>query len=234
MCDFARVRVMGLEFACSDKKAVAVKWTPAVDQGPKAEIPEAVLVNGHRYDVELLTRGLFEKSMMKSVVIPKTVKLLPDKCFEFCEDLCNVVFQGESRVNYLGKCCFKKCGLREFDLPDSCVVIGDKCFDGCANLCRVNVSEQSELEKIGCFAFRGCSVSDLFLPSGLDVSSCECIFVGVKSFFAAKDLDFVVSDDCVISKDRKKLFHCFSSNSEFEVPEAPLRTLVSIALLVLV
>ena len=89
-------------------------------------------------------------------------------------------------MNYLGKCFFKKCGRREFDLPNSCVVIGDKSFDWCANLCHVNVSERSELEKIGCHAFRGCSVSDLFLPSGLDVSLCECIFFGVKTFLRQK------------------------------------------------
>ena len=105
-------------------------------------------------------------------------------------------------------------------MPDSCVVIEDKCFDGCVNLRRVHISEQSELESIGRFAFRGCNVSDLFLPSGLLLG--PCVFIGVKSFVAAKGIGFIVSDDCVFSHDRKILFHCFSSNPTFEVPDSVL------------
>ena len=113
----------------------------------------------------------------------------------------------------------KRCGLCEFVLPDSCVVIGEKCFDGCRRLCRVFISESSELERICRFAFRGCNVSELFLPRGLHVPSekeCaseeavpvrDCIFLGVKSAVTSKDGDFLVSDDCVISKDRRTLFH---------------------------
>ena len=159
-CDFARVHVMGLQCACSDGKAVAVKWTPALAQRSKAEIPETVTANRRTYVVEILKHGLFAKSMIRNVVIPQTVKFLPNKCFEFCESLCEVTFNGESQVNYLGICCFKKCGLTEFDLPDSCLFIDDKCFDGCAKLCRLRISENSELEFIGAFAFRGCSISN--------------------------------------------------------------------------
>ena len=230
--DFARVSVVGLEFVCAGGKAVAVKWTPDPAPNSRTEVPESVAANGCRYDVELLTRGLFAKSAVRSVAIPKTVNFVPDKCFEFCESLCDVVFLGESRVNCLGKCCFKRCGLREFVLPDSCVVIGDKCFDGCSGLCRVFISESSELERICRFAFRGCKVSDLFLPRGLNVPSkkeysseeavpvSDCIFLGVKSAVASKDGDFLVSDDCIISKDRRTLFHCFSQDSNFEVPDS--------------
>ena len=222
-CDFARVRVMGLEFACSNQEAVAVKWSPALAQRSKAEIPETVVANGRGYEVEILARGLFAKWVMRSVVIPKTVKFLPGKCFEFCEHLCDVVFDGKSEVNYLGECCFKKCGLTEFDLPDSCVFIDKKCFDGCAKLCRIRISEHSELEEIGSFAFRGCNVSNLYLPSRLDISSCEGVFLGVKSFVLGKNIDLVVSDGFILSKDKVNLLHCFSSNATVEVPDSIAR-----------
>ena len=219
-CDFARVHVIGLEFACSNQKAVAVKWSPTLAQRSRAEIPETVVADGRGHEVEILIQGLFAKSAIRSVVIPKTVKFLPDKCFEFCESLCEAVFDRASRVNYLGMCCFKKCGLTEFDLPDSCVIIGEKCFDGCAKLCRIRISENSELEEIGSFAFRGCNISNLYLPSRFDISSCEGVFLGVKSFVLGKNIDLVVSDGFILSKDKENLLHCFSSNPVVEVPDS--------------
>ena len=54
---------MGLEFVCSDGKAVAVKWTPAPTQRLRTEIPETVSANGSVYEVEILTRSLTHRRL---------------------------------------------------------------------------------------------------------------------------------------------------------------------------
>ena len=96
--DFTRTHAMGLDFTCYKGQSIAVKWAPTLVQRAKAEIPEVVVTNGEKYNVELLSRKLFAKSVIRSAVIPKTVSFLPDKCFEYCENLCEVAFGGESRV----------------------------------------------------------------------------------------------------------------------------------------
>ena len=186
-CDFARAHVMGVEYTCCDGKAVAFAWAPAAEQRERAEVAATVLVGGRSYSVEILWRGIFGKSAIRSAVIPEGVRFLPDKCFEFCERLCDVVFEGVSRVSSVGKCCFKRCCLNEFRVPDGCISIGDKCFDGCSRLCRVHFGEKSQLKKLGPFCFRGCNIVDLFLPGGLEVPVNESddlragVFLGVNS-----------------------------------------------------
>ena len=133
------------------------------------------------YKVEIFVAGLFSKSVIRSVSIPNTVKVLPKKCFEFCENLVNVTFAPGSQIDSFGDACLKRCGLSEIEVPDSCVFIGSKCFDGCVHLHHVGISERSQLEKIGKFAFRGCNIFDLYLPSHLEISQWQTVFLGVGS-----------------------------------------------------
>ena len=225
-CDFARAHVMGVEYTCCDGKAVAFAWAPAAEQRERAEVAATVLVGGRSYSVEILWRGIFGKSAIRSAVIPEGVRFLPDKCFEFCERLCDVAFEGVSRVSSVGKCCFKRCCLSEFRVPDGCISIGDKCFDGCSRLCRVHFGEKSQLKKLGSFCFRGCNIVDLFLPGGLEVPVNEShdlragVFLGVNSVIVPDDSNFVIVKDCLLSSDRRYLLRCFSRESSFEVPRS--------------
>ena len=223
-CALARAHVMGVEYTCCDGKAVAFAWAPAAEQRERAEVAATVLVGGRSYSVEILWRGIFGKSAIRSAVIPEGVRFLPDKCFEFCERLCDVVFEGVSRVSSVGKCCFKRCCLSEFRVPDGCISIGDKCFDGCSGLCRVHFGEKSQLKKLGSFCFRGCNIVDLFLPGGLEVPVNVShdlragVFLGVNSVIVPDDSNFVIVKDCLLSSDRRYLLRCFSRESSFEVP----------------
>lgn len=165
--DFVRVQSLGIEYACSCGKAVACRWGPTPDKGERAEIQEVVVTSGCEFRVELFTSGIFSKSFIRSVSIPKTVKFLPKKCFECCEQFVHVIFASESQIDSFGDACFKRCGLSEIEVPDSCLSIGSKCFDGCERLCRVGIGERSQLERVGEFAFRGCMVSDFYIPDDL-------------------------------------------------------------------
>ena len=222
--DFERVRLLGVEYACSSGKAVACLWDPAPEQQETAEIHEVVAVAGKKYTVEMFANGIFSKSMIQSIFIPNTVMFLPDKCFEFCENLVKVTFGPESQIDSFGKACFKHCGLSEIDVPDRCTSIGAKCFDGCHHLQSVRISEKSQLTTIGEFAFRGCHVSNLYLPSDLVIERTgldEGVFVGVNSVAVALDNPtMVLRGDLLLSKDGKELISCFSSESICEVPDS--------------
>ena len=217
--NFARVRVLGVEYACSSGKAVACHWDPLPEEQEKVEVPSVVVADGREYTVEVFCVSLFSKSVIRSFFIPNTVTFLPKKCFEFCENLVDVCFASESRIDSFESACFKRCGLCEIDIPNSVISIGSKCFDGCVNMCRVRIGEESRLQKIGEFAFRGCNISDLYLPRYLDICG-YAIFLGVKSVNIGNNPKVFISNECLMSQDRKALIRCFSSNSTFEVPDS--------------
>ena len=222
-CGLTQTSITGVKYVCSGCMAAAVQCTT---EKAEVEVPEWVIVKGSKYMVRILARGLFSRSSVRRAVIPKTVRILPDKCFAFCENLSHVVFEDGSQVISLGKCCFKSCSLCEFDLASSCIVIGAKCFEWCGKLCRISISEGSKLRRIGSFAFRGCKISSIFLPSQLQLSGKESSLCGVKRCAGAEGGTFVILDDCVLSKSGKTMFHCFSSKSLFEVPDS-VRTISS-------
>ena len=138
--EFARVQISGVEYACSFGKAVACHWNPSPEEQENVEVPSVVVANGREFTVEVFCDSIFSKSVIRSVVIPNTVTFLPKKCFEFCENLVNVCFASESRIDSFGIACFKRCRFCEIDIPDSVISIGSKCFDGCVKLSRVRIS----------------------------------------------------------------------------------------------
>ena len=146
------------------------------------DLKETVVIAGNEFAVELLFPELFAKTNIACVNIPKTVKSLPEKCFEHCDRLQDIHFSPECRVAVFGKCCFKGCGFNAFTIPDSVLSIEDKCFDGCRNLCKVEIQKTSALTKLGRMAFRGCNIHDLFLPNQLNIDDIDFVFLGVNGF----------------------------------------------------
>lgn len=212
--DFARVRILGIDYVCSCGKALAYGWNPIPEEEQQAEVQEIVVSSGRTYQVGVLIAGIFSKSLIRSVSIPNTVRLLPNKCFEFCEQLVTVTFAPESQICSFGAACFKRCGLCEIEVPDNCTSIGPKCFDGCTQLTHLEISDRSQLEKIGNLAFRGCSVVDLYLPDELVIDHTGCIFLGVRSVNVGNNnQNFIVDSDCLMSRDRKTLIHCSSGHT---------------------
>ena len=221
-CDFARTRISGVDYVCSCGKALAHCWNPTPEED-QAEIPEVIIANGCEYKVEFFAGGIFSKSVIRAISIPDTVRFLPKKCFECCENLEIVTFEPESQVSSFGKACFKRCRLSEIEVPDTCISIGSKCFDACVKLRRVGISERSQLSRIGDFAFRGCNISDFYLANSLSFSIDivrSGIFLGVKSVNIGNNRNALMCNDCLMSNDRSMLIHCFSQNSTFEVPDS--------------
>ena len=187
------------------------------------QIRSSVVTAGQRFNVGLIRAGAFSESDIKSVLIPKTVKFLPERCFERCRRLSSVSFEEESLVSAFGDMCFKGCAMCEFCVPDSVHLIGSKCFDGCCNLCRVDLNETSQLVKIGSFAFRGCHISRLFLPRDLDLTECFYAFVGVKSVSLSSDCHFCLDNESLVSVDGRTMIACFSSSTTYRVNDSITR-----------
>ena len=219
MADFARVTIDGVEYACSEGVAAVC--------GRSAEIVEenvvvrgSVSANEKVYVVEILAKEVFAKMLIRSVKLPNTVMSIPEKCFELCKNLSDVVFEEGSRVSVFGKCCFKGCAIVKIDIPDSVLSIEDKCFDGCTELCSVGICETSKLMKLGSYVFRGCQVDSLFLPDSVEISQSDGVFVGVQNVVAKNPWDFAIGSDCILSSKGTTLITCFTEESTFVVPDS--------------
>ena len=212
--------VSGVEYTCADHRAIASRWVRDEEQRVDVDIQEEIVVGQDKFTVDMFLPEMFAKANICRVSIPKSVKSLSDKCFEFCEKLVDICFAPESTVAVFGKCCFKGCGFSEFCIPDSVRVIEDNWFDRCSNLSRVIIQDTSLLMKAGVAVFRGCKVVDLFLPKLLDITESELFFLGVKSFVTDSPRFFRVSGDNILSLDGTRLVACFSSESVFNVPDS--------------
>ena len=204
----------GLEYECYCGRAAVLGRNGEGEDEARLVIPDKVSFGGGEFEVSILRKEAFSKSLLKSVSIGRHVLVLPEKCFEFCEALEEVVFRSESCIQVLGKSCFKCTRLQEIEIPNTVVKIGKKCFDRCASLCSVVIGKESQLVKIGSCAFRGCQVRDMYVPSTLDISKSKAAFIGVKSIVPSKDCRIKIVENSII-KGSRKMVHCFSVKSTF-------------------
>lgn len=141
------------------------------------ELPESLI------EFPVLT-GLFD---LKTVNIPTSISVLPERAFSNCTSLLNIEIP-ESVIE-IDERCFYSSGLKQITIPDSVQVIGDMAFQNCKNLFSVQLSEgiseispelfsgctslaeitiPSNVSKIGEKAFSRCqSLTDVYLPDGL-------------------------------------------------------------------
>ena len=113
MADFARVTVDGVEYACSEGVAAVCGRSSEIVEENGVVVRGSVSANEKGYVVEILAKEVFAKMLIRSVKLPSTVISIPEKCFEMCKSLTDVVFEDGSCVSVFGKCCFKGVPLQE-------------------------------------------------------------------------------------------------------------------------
>lgn len=130
------------------------------------DIPESVTELGE---------GVFNSSGLKSTTIPKNVKVIPEACFAYCEDLETVVLPSglttiggrafdhchslgyigiPETVNVIGSSAFVATGITSVTLPENLATITSHCFAGCTSLTEVKLPDN--LAKIQGRAFESC------------------------------------------------------------------------------
>ena len=97
----------------------------------------------------------FEESNIKQVIIPNSVKGLGDWAFANCEQLREVVFERDSRLESIGDSCFINCRLASVVIPKSVRDIRGGAFYGCKSLSELSFEEGSKLSHVGVYAFDG-------------------------------------------------------------------------------
>jgi hypothetical protein len=91
-----------------------------------------------------------------AIVVPRSVRVLAQFCFESCNSLASVTFESGSGLSEIGAFAFASSGLRSIVLPASVQVIGDYAFADCGSLASAMFKEKSNLRTIGYSAFKDC------------------------------------------------------------------------------
>lgn len=108
---------------------------------------------------------------LKSVVIPKEIKVLENQTFAYSPNLTSVTFEEGSQLNELKSSVFANTGLTEIDLPDSLTYCS------------------------GTYVFMGTNITEITIPAGIDdfsklISGMDLTAIHVKEghkFFYSQD-----------------------------------------------
>lgn len=104
------------------------------------------------------------KRVIKSVVIPNTIKTIGNYAFSGCE-LTSIIIP--KNVTYLGRGAFSFCELTTIDIPGSIEILRNKTFQYCRSLTTVKIGEGVKVIKEQ--AFQGCtSLESISLPDSLE------------------------------------------------------------------
>ena len=160
--------------------------------------------------VSFVASHSFRRSGIRSVIIPKTVRVIESKAFMKARKLEEVVFEPGSSIVSIGPGYFAKCdslsrvlfhdvrSLRTFSeelfmlsnlasicVPNSVRTIGVRCFDKCHYLSSVTFGKESQLKRICKQAFHSSGLVSFEAPSSL-------VALGKEVFYSCHELTSVV------------------------------------------
>lgn len=120
----------------------------------------------------------FQKSKIKSIVLPSTLTSLSSRCLASCYELESVTILGAVK-NINAEAFYCDIKLTEVNLPDSVETIGDNAFDGCLSL--KSIEFPKNLKEVEADAFTGCeSLEKVTINAALE-SIGTAAFKGLES-----------------------------------------------------
>jgi hypothetical protein len=119
--------------------------------------------------------GGFSGSPLRSIVIPRSVRVIGQQCFDHCTALSTVDFQADSQLLTIGATAFGHCrSLASICVPRFVERILSGCFVGANSLSMVAFEPGSVLCEIDQEAFAGCPLKSLTIPSSVETIGSGC------------------------------------------------------------
>lgn len=89
---------------------------------------------------QINTNAFYNKTTIKSITIPATVRIIQNQAFRDCTELEHIILEKDSRLSEVGNYAFMDCeSLKEVVLPESVTIVGARIFAGCAALENITV-----------------------------------------------------------------------------------------------
>ena len=104
----------------------------------------------------------YDQTILKSVILPDSLKYIRENAFEGCENLTSITVS--ENVTEIGAFAFSESGLTEIFLPEGLKIIGGSAFWG-TSLTEIYIPDS--VIYIGEGAFSQSKIEEIFLPGGL-------------------------------------------------------------------
>ncbi len=134
-------------------------------------------------------QAFYQCSMLTSIIIPDSVKVIGNAAFYYCAGLTDIVLP--DGVTSIGSYAFYDCtSLTSINIPDGITEIADYAFHGCK---LASILLPSGLKSIGNYAFYGCyNFTSIEIPEGVES-------IGNNAFDSCRGLDGIDIPDSVIT-----------------------------------
>jgi hypothetical protein len=100
-----------------------------------------------------------------SVVIPASVKVVGEACFQDCKVLACVTFESGSALERIGACAFQRTSLQSIVHPTTVIFLGDWCFENIGALGSLTFENGSILKHTGEFSLTWTGLKKLILQA---------------------------------------------------------------------
>lgn len=143
--------------------------------------------------IKIIEKGAFAGTPLFEINIPAGVSIIEDNSFYQCRNLETISLP--NTIKDIGDQAFSGCDeLTQINIPNTVQSIGDLAFAECKRLKRITIPKN--VTHIGGGAFNGCEGCDIYCMSPY----------------------FIIKDYALYTRDMRKLTSCFTSDSEFVIP----------------
>ena len=183
-----------------------VKYDFALEKLGRVVIPDTVYYQDTKYPVIMIGKSAFYNcSILKSVVIPKTMFSIGARSFSGCSGLTEVVIPNS--VKFIGAWAFQYCeNLTSVTMSDSVASICERAFADCPKLTGITIPESVTF--MGEYPFQ----NDI----GMKSAKINCKEIGK---WLPKSIQEVVIGDKVQSIGENAFWHCYGLN-DITIPES--------------
>lgn len=156
---------------------------------------EIVFQNNHqiRFNIRETTRiigkfGCPSNKKLKTVIFPSSIEIIDNYAFEYCCNLCSIVFKEKSHLKEIGSNAFSKTSLKKIRFPSSLVKIDNYAFYECKKLSCITLPRDSKIILIGDNSFAYAIIEEISFPPSI-------VSIGYEAFKDCERLNNIKFDE---------------------------------------
>ena len=166
------------------------------------DLSELAVLDMEQVNLEVLpTDAFYEKTSLKSVKLPKTLKIIGNYVFSGCSNLRRITIPNS--VTTIGSSAFGRCyNLTSVTIPDGVTSIGNSTFSGCSSLTSITIP--NSVTTIGDYAFHECSsLTSITIPNSVTTigdsafSRCSSLSAFYGKFASSDNRCLIVSSKLI-------------------------------------